>query len=334
MVAVDPVFGTEIVDNLNQDSSRLSELRQRWQKKLEPEGGEIPSLDLHVTYADYHRPTGWRITVLAKHQPTREKEAAQRGLERIFAGANDELANQVFEATHRATPGVLRHLWTLANLEADRVHERIDAELIGHLGVALFASCRRGMLRLPNLSSQWQWATRPFPEGSILLSMDALQRWTWTRRGGTRGDFLAIVPIAEKGVRIIAIESKGSARDSTYNGTRQARTALRKLRERFAGPLRADGTREYHLRREERRELLRCLAQEGFRARGDHRLAYDLLASGAGENLQFQAVCVSTALGGDGFDVEVHATEDDPVLWIKSRGISGLYGLIGATAPS
>ncbi len=330
VIVVDPVFGAEVVDKLNQDSGRLSELRERWDTELAPTGANAPSLDLDVTFADYHRPTGWRITVLAKHQPRREQEAARRGLERLFGQeVPDELAEQVFEATHRATPGVLRHLWMLADIEHDKVRERVDAELVGHLGVALFTSCRRNQLDLPELAPEWQWVTRPFPEGTILLSMDALQRWTWTRRGGTRGDFLAVVPAAdEKRVRIVAIESKGSANDSTYDGTRQARTALRKLRERFAGPKRADGTREYHLRRDERRELLRCLAQEGFRARGAHRLAHDLVAAGDGCNLDFQAVCVSTALGGSGLHSDSNEAGDE-VLWIRCRGEMGLTKLTG-----
>ena len=263
---------------------------------------------LQVTYADFHRPSGWRVTVVAdaRHRPDRERNAARRGVERMFPGVAPEVADMGFAATHRAVPSVLLHLWSLAQSGEP------DAESLGHLGVSLFAHPGRGPIqRISEMESQYAWLSEPFPAGSLLLSMDSLQRWTWTRRGGTRGDFLALVPRGDS-VVLLAVESKGSGGSDAANGTHQARTARDKLRARFAGAERAV----------ERRELLRCVGEEGFRASAPPDLIADRLAAGA---VEFGAVCVSTARGGDGFE----ALDEHGCLWLRACGIRGIEGLAG-----
>ncbi|GEM_PF-5481309 len=296
VVIADPVFGAEALDDLNV-----------------PADADLQAEDLNVTLADYHRKTGWRVTVIGKHKPARERDAVKRGLSKLYSqeDVSGELADAIYEATHRAAPAVTRHLWGLVDGATE------EAELIGHMGVALFASSTRG--ELSDLGGMPRWMVEGFPEGTVLLSMDSLQKWTWTRRGGTRGDFIAVVPVDDKNrVRIVAIESKGSAKAETYDGREQAATARKKLRERFRG-------KPGEERRDERRDLLRSLAQEAFRARGNHRQAYNRIATGDGSNLSFEAVCVSTARQGDDFEID---TGKDTV-WLKVQGLNGLRQLAG-----
>ena len=287
VLIADPVFGAEAIDAV--DSYQQAGLR--------------------VTMADYHRRTGWRITLLAKHDPNRECEATIRGLRRLFPDVSEELGRCIYEATHRALPAVTRHLWLLAD------QAEPDGELLGHLSVALFTSAaRRHISPQVPWSHGWHVLQKPFPQETILLSMDSLQHWTWTRRSGTRGDFIAIFPSPknpDQEVWVVAIESKGSVGASLYDGRHQARIATDKLRERFHGAN----------RRAERRELLRCLAEEAFRAQANPRKTHDLVAQG---HLVFRAACVSTAVEGGDFQVE-----DEDVLWIRVQGLTGLMHLAG-----
>ena len=286
---------------------------------------EVPQAreQLRVTLADFDRATGWRTTLFCRNhddaKPDREELALGAGLANLLPDASDDLAHAVYHATYRAVPEVTRYLWR----HAARPVLQKDAELVGHLGVALFASTQRSEIR-----SAWPGdfdrLRAPMPPGTILLSMDALQRWTWTRRSGTRGDFLAVVPDRddENCVRILAIESKGSAEANLYQGTRQAAVALRKLRTRFEGKTRWA----------ERQELMRCLAEEAFRTTTDHRVAHDRIARAyrePGARIEFSAVCVSTCLAGDGMNADTLDEGGTSVLWLKVAGATGLEGLAG-----
>lgn len=201
-------------------------------------------------------------------------------------------------------------------------------ELIGHLGVSLFASSKRGELDIREIPSDWQWLSGGFPDETILLSVDSLQGWTWTRRGGTRGgDFLAVTPVGDEGVRLIAIESKGSRGDNCYADASQARATARKLEEHF-GSSAVDTNRE-----DERRQLLRVLAREAFRARNNHREVFDRIANGGADALEYDAVCVSTARNRSNdkppLEMVIDRDEQCDVAWLKVRGLSGLTALAG-----
>lgn len=266
--------------------------------------GPAPS-PVRVTFADFDRKTGWRTTVIAHdaHSPEREAEAARRGMESLFPGVPEPVSALAFPATHRAVPSALLHLWSVAQ------GGEPDAEVIGHLGVALFAHPGRG--RLSALDGPHAWLADPFPPGALLLSMDSLQRWTWTRSGGTRGDFLALVPRGDR-VVLLAIESKGSGGEEAAHGVHQALTARDKLRSRFAGPDRA----------RERRELLRCVGEESFRADAPPDDVAERLAKG---RVDFGAVCVSTARQGARWSVQ----DDRGCLWVRASGGVGLAGITG-----
>jgi len=188
-----------------------------------------------------------------------------------------------------------------------------NAELLGHLGVALYAHPERS--GLPCIEGVESRLLEPFPAETLLLSMDRLQRWTWTRRGGTRGDFLALFPDPDGDATwIVAIESKGSAGDGFVDGTGQARAAERKLRERFGGPSRAP----------ERRELLRCIAEESFRTATG--VANEIMRRTAHGKLRFGAVCVSTARHGV---ADPLCKTSGGTLWIRLGGAGGFERLCG-----
>lgn len=297
VIVVDRSYGAEAIDAL-------------------PTGDE-----LRVTYADFHREQGWRITVIARRSwaPDRESEAVKRGLMTLFRATRadvEDLAPLVYDATHRAVPEVFRALCSAGSGRRTRV----EGELVGHLGVALFMSRLRGPCDVSSGApwpAAWARYEKATPEGTLLLSMDSLQRWTWTRRSGTRGDFLALVPDVD-GVRMLAIESKGSEGAHLVDGTRQAAEAATKLCERF-------GAAE---RLQERRELLRCVAEETFRASRAQRAVYDAISeAGSLDATRFAAVCVSTAVEGSDLSVGVHPAR--PVLWVKVAGIQGLRRLAG-----
>lgn len=321
-IVIDGVFGAEAVDLLNESA------------------GEEPTFE--VAYAD-DAGDGfpWRVTVLRKHALNAEEHALQRGLEALATDSELNavedtdlfaLADQLYEATHRAIPGAMRHIWNLA------AGSDPDGELIGHLGVALATSCQRDPMSLgADDTAAYPWLVQPFPPGTILLSIDKLQRWMWTRRSGTRGDFLAVIPDpTTENVRLVAIEAKGSAGDNLHlsGGTRQAAVTRRKLRERFAEKDDAEA---------ERRALLQHIARAAFRARANHRLAYDRIAEGNGDNLHFDAVCISTAANHTGdeapLQLEVHSVDagestDTNVPWLKVHGLAGLRHLAGLAAPA
>ncbi len=267
----------------------------------------VASTGLAVTYADFHRPTGWRITVLAiKEHADREREAAASGAIVLFPGLPQKIADICYASTYRAIPEVTRELWRLHQ----NPEHNPDAERIGHLGVAQFIHPERPALEGHN--DLPKALTDPFPEETVLLSMDRLQRWTWTRRGGTRGDFLAVFPDNESDAAwLVAIESKGSGGTGQVDGTRQARAAKEKLQERFEGDE----------RQAERRELLRCIAEEAFRAAKGH--ATEVLRRVSAGKLRFGAVCVSTSRNGAKFETEVR----NDVLWVRCQGVEGLKGL-------
>lgn len=280
-----------------------------------------PGDDLHVTYADFHREQGWRITVIANRSwaPDRERVAVKRGLMTLFRATEADvegLAPWVYDATHRAVPEVFRALCGAGSARRTRV----DGELVGHLGVALFMSRLRGPCAVSSGApwpAAWARYEKATPEGTLLLSMDSLQRWTWTRRSGTRGDFLALVPDGDS-VRMLAIESKGSEGAHLVDGTSQAEEAAAKLLERF-------GAAE---RLQERRELLRCVAEESFRASRAQRAVYDAISEADSlDATRFEAVCVSTAVEGSDLSVGVHPAR--LVLWVRVAGIQGLRRLAG-----
>ena len=313
VLVIDHVFGAEAIDDLNAEQNERR---------------------LRVTLADYDRTTGWRHTLLCLDTeggfPDRELEATWRGLRALWNGADSSIAESVYQATHRAIPEVTRYLWRHAAREITP-----DAELIGHMGVAVFASSMRTACILTDGASWPEGYARwkiGLPAGTILLSMDSLQRWTWTRRSGTRGDFIAVTPdrTDKNLVWILAIESKGSAGDGLYNGCRQAAVAAEKLETRFAG----------EHRWQERQELMNCLAQEGFRATGLHREAHDRIgraySPGTGVRIGFQAVCVSTCRESAGFRVSVESVpgHERKVLWFHVGGLEGLRALAGLEMPS
>ncbi len=229
-----------------------------------------------------------------------------------------DLAPLVYDATHRAVPEVFRALCRAGSARGARV----EGELVGHLGVALFMSRLRGYCISASGTSWpfgWDRYERPMPEGTLMLSMDSLQRWTWTRRSGTRGDFLALIPDATD-VRVLAIESKGSEHGHLVDGTWQAAQAAAKLNERF-------GAAE---RWQERRELLRCVAEESFRANAAHRAVYDAIARSASiDAARFESACVSTAVHGTGLTTCVVSHGARTVLWVRAAGLVGLRRLAG-----
>jgi len=313
LLLLDPYYGAEAIDSAARDAAV---------------GAETDTL--RVTYADYHRKSRWRITVLAHptHAPDRERDGACGGLRALWESADEDLGAVVYESTHRAVPAVTRHLWSLCgNPDAD-----VDAELVGHLGVALFASPVRERLGgNTNWPDDLAWLAAPVAPCSILLSMDALQGWTWTRRGGRRSDFIlaTVDPVDEDRAWILSVESKGSAKNYLHDGTVQAATACAKLRERFDGPERV----------RERTQLMACLAEEAFRARASHRKVHD--AIGRARDIRFGAVCVSTArqrdpeqpaLEIDSFSRDVGGFTEHGV-WIRARGLSGIRALAGRTDP-
>lgn len=278
----------------------------------------VTDSEQRVTYADFDRKSGWRVTVVARSDraPDAERTAVQRGLSKRFSGADDvrmtQLAERVVESTHRTVPAVLRALVRLGSED----HHEMEGELVGHLGVALLVSSARA----PTAPSAGmavalgRWSD-PAPEGTLLLSMDSLQHWTWTRRSGTRGDFLALVPLPDGRVCIAAIESKGSVgRDSAQDGAPQAAVAREKLRERFEAPERS----------RERTELLSCVAQEAFRAKSAQREVYDRIA--AGRKLIFESVSVETSMTGTGLTV---ARVLPDVLTVRIGGVGGLLSVAG-----
>ncbi|MFP4598934.1 MAG: hypothetical protein ACLFVJ_11825, partial [Persicimonas sp.] len=316
VVVVDSVFGAEAVDDglyaASDDETSL---------EVRPEG-------LRVTYADYHRNENapdWRITVIGTHGRDAERRATESGLRALYELEENRdletLGNQVYEATHRATPRVLREVWTAG------VGAQMRGELIGHMGVSVLTSCSREPAAFEDVPEHWSWLAQGFPPETILLSMDSLQSWMWTRRGGTRGDFLAVVPFDDDKVRLVAIESKGSRGTHCYRGASQARTTARKLEERFGGAS-IEGSRD-----EERRELLRVLGREAFRARANHREVYDRIASGGADALKYEAVCISTAResseGRSSLELEFDHEGDREVAWVKVRGAMGLQALAG-----
>ncbi|MBK6534812.1 MAG: hypothetical protein IPF99_36325 [Deltaproteobacteria bacterium] len=274
---------------------------------------------LQVTYADFDRKTGWRITVVGARSLDAETAALQRGLTARFPGGTDvqmkRLAERVTSATQRAAPAVLR---ALVRAGSDRP-VALEGELIGHVAVALLMSATRGAVTLPGGAAwptRWTHRAPPAPDGTLLLSMDSLQRWTRTRRSAIRGDFLALTPSGDKGVLITAIESKGSeGTDSAKDGTHQASVAREKLRQRFAA---TDRTRE-------RAELLRCIAEEAFRAGGSPRLIYDRVAA-PNCGFDFEAVSVETSATGSGLTV---SSSSDDVLQLRVGGIAALLALAG-----
>ena len=324
VIVVDPIYGAEAID-----------------------AGDTTDSNLSVSYADFHRDTGWRITVLARRdrRDGREIDAVSRGLARWYGDSPGELrplADVVFRATHRAMPAVFRALCRASDVAS----ERIDAELVGHLGVALLLYPKRGSAVLSNETTwpaHWVNWMLPPPEGSLLLSMDGLQRWTWTRRSGTRGDFIALIPdkpaaqatteaspsrsfMEQRGVGaagrilIAAIESKGSESVEAADGSYQAAVAATKLRERF-------GARQ---RWQERRELLRCIAEEAFRTPTRQRDVYDAIADSESlDDSIFKAICVSTALGGNGLALGTAVIGQEEVLRVNVCGLEGLKRLAG-----
>jgi hypothetical protein len=315
VVVADAIFGAEAVDDIDYDATPLSD-----------DSDDEHSEELRVTYADYHRNEDgpdWRITVLGSRVPDAEKQATEAGLHALYDVDDDRdietIADQVYEATHRALPAVLREIWT-----AD-VGTEMRGELIGHLGVGLFASSHRGTASFDDLPPEWQWLEEGFSPETILLSMDSLQNWTWTRRGGTRGDFLAVTPLGADRVRLVAIESKGSRGTSCYEGVSQARATARKLEERF-GSDKNETNRE-----EERRELLRVLAREAFRARRNHREVFNRIAAGGADILEYNAVCVSTARQCDkdqtDLQLDIDQQAEREAAWLRVRGLDGLESL-------
>jgi len=274
---------------------------------------------LQVTYADFDRKTGWRITVVGAHSLDAETAAVKRGLTARFPGGTDDqmtrLAERVTAATRRAAPAVLR---ALVRAGSDPPVE-LEGELIGHVGVALLMSASRDAVTLSGTTAwppHWNHRVEPAPDGTLLLSMDSLQRWTRTRRSAIRGDFLALTPSKGDGVCITAIESKGSERtDGARDGAPQACVAREKLRQRFEP---TDRTRE-------RAELLRCIAEEAFRTERSPRLIYDRVAD-SNCRFDFEAMTVETSATGSGLIAS--ATSDD-VLQLRVGGIAGLLALAG-----
>jgi len=139
VLIMDRVFGPEAID-----ARRCSP---------DTDGGGGSHCPLRVTYADYHRKSGWRLTLLAheQHDPERELKAARRGLERLFPGLENSLSERVYQSTHRALPSVTRELWRLGVVR--NLTDSKQGEPIGHLGVALFVSSFRSRIRLRNLST-------------------------------------------------------------------------------------------------------------------------------------------------------------------------------------
>jgi hypothetical protein len=279
--------------------------------------------NLVVTLADYDHRTRTRITLFGRRPqagPTPEEAAAVRGAERTFEGLSRACGELVYRATHRAIPDVTRELWRVSRLPGVGETVGVDAEKLGHLGVAVFVAPDRARI-VHDVSGDLAWALEPWPVGTLLLSMDQLQRWTWTRRSGRRGDFLALVPVpGAKTVRVVAIESKGSA-DQFYDGCEQARIARDKLKERFDGPGRW----------RERGELAAIAAAEAFRATRlrDSRpeALYGVLANLAHDDtdLRFHAICVSTARTPDKPGLTLR--EQSGVLWTRIGGTSGIASL-------
>ena len=219
-------------------------------------------------------------------------------------------------------PDVTRELWRAAT-QGHSEESRYNPELVGHLGVALFASPDRPPLTLPKKSgSPPDVLLKPFPHSTVLLSMDALQRWTWTRRGGERGDFIAVFPDEVGDAWVVAIESKGSA-NNLRDGRPQAETARRKLADRFGDNARPG----------DRQELLLALGQESFRAASGASETYAAVAKNDAK-LHFAAVCVSTAREADNHHGDDLVYGEDEVLWVRLGGTQGLHWLLGAQQPS